>query len=560
MQSCNTCGGSIQYINYHIGKCEYCGRLYSIQDGMLTDANPEELYHEASALASGTNANDAQKGISMLEALGSYKDSASKALAFSERIESAKAEEQARNLEEQRKAELKAIEERKLAAQKRQQKMTLIIIGVSVLAICSIVISFSAVSNNRKKAAYEEALSLYGQEQYEDALEKFENLKNYSDSAEYVVTISKLMDERNETYGRAVNYFQNSQYANAIKEFSSCISHLDSKEYIDKASEKIYLEAKSEYQSENYKKAKELLESVPAGTSASNSALVLLSEVDETIKGIEDAQKYAQALAYYENQEYEAAQKIFIELDAYEDSISYLTQIGESIYQRAEALYNQREYSQCGDQIGLIDTEEKWSGYTRALDLKQQASDAYQSSISVQAKNICRKEGSTSMNSFIDDSVCSVLSKDEAKELKESCFVKAIALNTMEPYVTGYFSLPFESATDIFGNSYSSALLGYMEPSDDVSNTYLLDQKYSILTATVAVYTNSKSDKGSASIQIYGDDRLIWSDNQIRKGAKPYDIEVDISGITDLKIEMHGWGTSNGSGLRVLLGNPTLSE
>ena len=164
------------------------------------------------------------------------------------------------------------------------------------------------------------------------------------------------------------------------------------------------------------------------------------------------------------------------------------------------------------------------------------------------------------MTSFLDDSVCSVLSSDEAKELKENCFVKVVDLTTIKPYVTGYFSLDVGSETDIFGNSYPSALLGYMEPSDDTSNTYLIDQKYSILTATVAVYTNCKSDKGNASIQIYGDDRLLWSDNQIKKGAKSYDIEVDVSGVTDLKIVMHGWGTSGTSGLRVLLGNPTLSE
>ncbi len=84
-------------------------------------------------------------------------------------------------------------------------------------------------------------------------------MKGYSDSSEYVDTISSIITERQQTYDRALNYFQKGQYANAIEEFAKCLPYADSQDYTDKASEKIYQKAEEAQKSEDYKKAKEFL-------------------------------------------------------------------------------------------------------------------------------------------------------------------------------------------------------------------------------------------------------------------------------------------------------------
>lgn len=557
MRQCNTCGGTIKYINNQAGRCEYCGRLFSIQENELVDANPEELYREATALANQSDENNALLGVSMLEALGGYKDSAEKAIASSERIARTRAEEQDRKLEEQRRAEQRKIQEQQWAAQQKKKRNISIMVGMVISVICIVVLSVIIVSKNRKKAEYSEALSLYEKGSYEEALEKFENLKGYSDSSEYVDTISSIITERQQTYDRALNYFQKGQYANAIEEFAKCLPYADSQDYTDKASEKIYQKAEEAQKSEDYKKAKEFLEDIPEGSSAFNNALVLLSEVNETLKEIENAQNYAQAIEYFEKQEYEAAQKLFIPLGAYEDSVNYLTQIGEVFYKQAEALYNQQEYAQCGDQIALIETEEQWSNYANALELKQKAAEAYKNIISEEAKKICRKDGSPAMKTFLDNSVCSVLSKSEVEELKDSCLIETISLSKIKPYVTGKYELSMEtSVSDNFGNKYSLALrAGESDYYGEQSNTYFIDQKYSTFTATVALERNKPAYE-SGVIRIYGDKNLLWSNESIKRSTKPYDIEIDVSGVTDLKVEMYGSGWD----LVVLLANPTLSE
>ena len=61
-------------------------------------------------------------------------------------------------------------------------------------------------------------------------------------------------------------------------------------------------------------------------------------------------------------------------------------------------------------------------------------------------------------------------------------------------------------------------------------------------------------------IRIYGDGKLLFSDEQIERDTKPYNIQINILGVTDLKIDISG-----GSGVEAyygytMLADPILSE
>ena len=99
--------------------------------------------------------------------------------------------------------------------------------------------------------------------------------------------------------------------------------------------------------------------------------------------------------------------------------------------------------------------------------------------------------------------------------------------------------------TDNMGNTYNKAIKVF---SDEKSATYDIGGKYSLLSGTVAV---TKADQDNdfdrnkrGYIRIYGDGNLLWEDADLNTATKPYDMSVDITGVTDLKVEMSGFSVN----------------
>ena len=172
------------------------------------------------------------------------------------------------------------------------------------------------------------------------------------------------------------------------------------------------------------------------------------------------------------------------------------------------------------------------------------------------------------MIEFVDSKKGNLLSDEGVERIKIECDVKIVELFSMDPYTSGTHKLSgYTSVEDTLGNVYSEALLGASNKDGtwgvgECSLTFSIDKQYTCLFATVAVRKNTSgiSDTAIGIIRIYGDDRLLWSDENIRKDTKPYDIEVDITGVTDLKIEMYGDENMGTNGIHTLLCEPKLSE
>ena len=139
-----------------------------------------------------------------------------------------------------------------------------------------------------------------------------------------------------------------------------------------------------------------------------------------------------------------------------------------------------------------------------------------------------------------------------------------VDLTLIVPYYQGAVEIEQYGLTDTMGNKYSSGLRGYMSPADPIK--YDMDcfciwdigGKYKTLTATGIIRAKDKGSKYEGSYKIYGDGRLLYSKDSIGCMTKPYQITIDISGVTDLKIEMYGNGNMGTSGINSVLADVIL--
>lgn len=566
MIRCNTCGGTTVFVSSGIVKCEYCGKLYSTSNGKLNLADPERLYNSAVSMAKSQNEETLKSAIETFEALGSYKDSSALANSCRGMIAQSRVEAEERHLAVERQEELERIEREKRAVEDKQKAKIrgIVIATVSVVAI--IAVTIGVISNSNKLASYNKAMELYSGRQYEEARAVFVDLGDYSDAASYVSTIDNFLTERESKYEKGIGYYEKGAYSECIASLADISDYLDSESYIEKSVEAIYQQATEHYDVGEYEKAKELLEKIPDSSSKSMDAELLLADIEAIIIEQTNAANYEQAKVYYDKGDYETAQRLFMSLGSYEDSAVYLSAIGTSYYEQASYLFDQKEYIQCGDVLQYIDTAEEWAEYALAVELKGTVVDTYKECVAIEAKNICRSEGYSAMVAYVNEKICNILSNDEANILKESCTVKVISLSDLIPYYKMGRGVSSETdVKDTMANTYSYALRGDKSEVpwtsfEESSWTYDIGGEYCFFTATVAVSGTSGQTFKNGKIKIYGDNVLLWSNETIAVNTKPYPIQVDISGVTDLKFELYGCGTATTAQGTVLLGNPMLSE
>lgn len=116
---------------------------------------------------------------------------------------------------------------------------------------------------------------------------------------------------------------------------------------------------------------------------------------------------------------------------------------------------------------------------------------------------------------------------------------EGMKLSRLHSYVG---DLDVENIMDNMENAYVDA---FVAGSNEESATYDIGMRYRTLKGIVAV---EKGDQDSdfdrdrcGYIQVYGDGTLLWEDTKINTSSKPYEMSVDISEVTDLKIVMSGF-------------------
>lgn len=74
------------------------------------------------------------------------------------------------------------------------------------------------------------------------------------------------------------------------------------------------------------------------------------------------------------------------------------------------------------------------------------------------------------------------------------------------------------------------------------SGTYLLNAKYSRLKGNVSLQDEEKNVSSKEFLNIYGDDKLLYTSAVIEPGVYPQDFDVDVTGVVQLRLEVTNGG------------------
>ncbi len=88
---------------------------------------------------------------------------------------------------------------------------------------------------------------------------------------------------------------------------------------------------------------------------------------------------------------------------------------------------------------------------------------------------------------------------------------------------------------------------------------YLLNGKYDVIKGVVFIWENSKN-YNNGSLEIYGNDRLLYSSGELKPGTMPIDFEVSVTGIVQLELRMIGGDGHDWTVETPMLANVTLSK
>lgn len=175
----------------------------------------ESLYNSAAELQTVQSEDNQLRAAKQFEELGTYKDSAERVQQCRDKAEEIRTEEERIKAERE-----KAEKERKAKAKKK--KIVLIIIS-SVVAVCAVLaLIYGIVIVPSIK--YNEALALVESKNYDEAIAIFEELGDYSDSAD------KIPETK---YKKAENLVSNKEFDTAIEIFNELGEYQNCKKRIE---------------------------------------------------------------------------------------------------------------------------------------------------------------------------------------------------------------------------------------------------------------------------------------------------------------------------------------
>lgn len=301
----------------------------------------------------------------------------------------------------------------------------------------------------------------------------------------------------------------------------SVVAHVNNPQRgVDSNAKELYESALSDYNAGNYDAALSTLDSIDTSWSDYNKATSLRQKA---VSGV----LREKANSYMENGDYEA---IITLITTNVDNINSDPEI-KSLYDSAASSYR--------DQV-IANAERSLS------------SNGYQSAISI-------------INNGL-----SVLPGDAILQAEKDRYATyaPIDLTNLTPFAESGSVYTFtDGAKDTMGNHYNSGFYGSFtrsgwdsHPDGECSLTWDIGGEYNKLTATGIVLDSSKGSSSVASFKIWGDGILLYEKDNITSDTKPYQIEIDITGVTDLKLEMYGQGNMYSGGMRSVLVNVMLQK
>lgn len=181
--------------------------------------------------------------------------------------------------------------------------------------------------------------------------------------------------------------------------------------------------------------------------------------------------------------------------------------------------------------------------------------EEYRNNVITKADSALQSKGYEAAYNYIQQAL-DILPEDEALIEKGNYYLslKPVRLSSMESYMSDGTLYIGESKSDIFGNQHQDiiyTLEGFSSSTSRAWATYRIDQKYSRIEGTVFLTEGGKSNRYTGSIKIFGDDELLYSVD-IQEGFEPTSFSVNVSSITDLRVQITDPDFYGASGERCL--------
>lgn len=271
-------------------------------------------------------------------------------------------------------------------------------------------------------------------------------------------------------------------------------------------------------------------------------------------RGIDSNAKelYETALTDYNTGNYDAALNTLNSIDASWSDYNKVTSLQEKavkgmLGEKAGSYMANGDYEAI---IRLITTNvERINGDPEIKSLYDSAAESYREQVIADAEQSLSNDGYQAAIAVINEGL-SVLPGDAALQAEKERYAsyEPVDLTSLTHYAESGVVYTFtDGADDTAGNHYSSGFYGSFPRSGadshrdgECSLTWDIGGKYNKLTATGIVFDSSKGSSYTASFKIWGDGILLYAKDNITSDTKPYQIEVDITGVTDLKLEMYG--------------------
>lgn len=266
----------------------------------------------------------------------------------------------------------------------------------------------------------------------------------------------------------------------------------------------------------------------------------------ETCMGKYKTEILAEAQKYESAENYEAAISLLQEANSFiggdSDIVAQINLYKDAvlIQQAAEIVAEAEEAIENGDYPKAISILNN-ATMTHSLITKKLAEckDTYKNDTLKQAEQYANDSDYESAVSMLN-AVTTVLGNDtdilnKIEEYKAKFPVKLTGRTISSG--KNYFSDTLKK--DIYGNLFEEGLLfsnSGWNSDIEKQTEYVLNKLYKRLTGSVMIASNS-SDDYRAYIRIYADDVLIFDSKTMSKKSKPIKIDIDVTGVTFLKIE-----------------------
>ena len=186
----------------------------------------KSVYERAIELSKSDNLRSLNQSIAFFKKIGDYKDS--------------------REIIKEVNATIKKIEEREKKDKQKRKK-----IGIIVGSLIAAVLIFIIILNSLiiPTSRYNEAVALYENEMYEEALDKFTRIYDFKDSREYIVEINNIIDYnyKEAIYINAEKLYDEGKYEQALHAFEQIKGFKSSDSYIITLGKEIIYEGAVNY-------------------------------------------------------------------------------------------------------------------------------------------------------------------------------------------------------------------------------------------------------------------------------------------------------------------------